>query len=86
MNERIESLMYLAGLTAQGCWDELGAYEREAIKKFAESIVQECASIALKSGSVSNKRKWQLQRQIGFITRFKNISELKNEKILASLG
>lgn len=55
MNERIESLMYLAGLTAQGCWDELGAYEREAIKKFAESIVQECASIALKSGSVSNK-------------------------------
>ena len=42
MNERIEDLMYQAGLTAQGCWDELGTYEQEAIEKLAELIVREC--------------------------------------------
>ena len=42
MNERIEHLMYLAGLTAQGCWDKLDDYDRNAIEKFAELIVREC--------------------------------------------
>jgi len=46
MNERIDNLLYQAGLTAQGCWDELGTYEQEAIEKFAELIVRECAGIA----------------------------------------
>ena len=46
MNERIEHLMYLAGLTAQGCWDKLDDYDRTAIEKFAELIVRECAKIA----------------------------------------
>jgi hypothetical protein len=46
MNERIDNLLYQAGLTAQGCWDELGTYEQEAIEKFAELIVRECARIA----------------------------------------
>ena len=45
MNERLESLMYLAGLTAQGCWDEMDAYDRQAIEKFAKLIVRECANI-----------------------------------------
>lgn len=45
MNKRFEDLMYHAGLTAQGCWDELGTYEREAIEKFAELIVKECAGL-----------------------------------------
>ena len=43
MNERIEHLMYQAGLTAQGCWDKLDDYDRTAIEKFAELIVNECA-------------------------------------------
>jgi len=43
VNQRFEDLMYHAGLTAQGCWDELGIYEQEAIEKFAELIVRECA-------------------------------------------
>ena len=43
MNERIEHCLYQAGLTASGCWDELGTYEQEAIEKFAELIVRECA-------------------------------------------
>lgn len=42
MNERFESLMYHAGMTAQGCWDEMDSYQREAIEKFALLIVQEC--------------------------------------------
>ena len=42
MNERIDKLMYHAGLTAQGCWDEMDEYDRKAIEKFAELIVQEC--------------------------------------------
>ena len=46
MNERIEHCLYQAGLTASGCWDELGTYEQEAIEKFAELIVRECALTA----------------------------------------
>ena len=42
MNERIDKLMYHAGLTAQGCWDEMDEYDRKAIEKFAELIVDEC--------------------------------------------
>ena len=46
MNENIENCLYQAGLTAQGCWDELDDYAREGIEKFALLIVQECAQIA----------------------------------------
>jgi hypothetical protein len=42
MNTQFEELMYQAGLTAQGCWDEMDGYAHEAIEKFAELIVQEC--------------------------------------------
>ena len=38
--------MYQAGLTAQGCWDQMDDYDRTAILKFAELIIQECASFA----------------------------------------
>ena len=46
MNERIDKLMYHAGLTAQGCWDEMDEYDRKAIEKFAELLVQECCEVA----------------------------------------
>ena len=45
MNERIEHCLYQAGLTAQGCWDELDDYARQNIEKFAELIVRECAQV-----------------------------------------
>ena len=45
MNKRIEDLMYHAGLTAQGCWDEMDEYDRKAIEKFAELIVKECMNV-----------------------------------------
>ena len=44
-NNKIDDLMYQAGLTAQGCWDEMDEYNRTAILKFAELIVQECLEI-----------------------------------------
>lgn len=42
MNERIDNLMYHAGLTASGCWDEMDEYDRNAIMKLTELIVREC--------------------------------------------
>jgi len=44
MNDRFEHLMYQAGMTAQGCWDEMDGYQREAVEKFAALIVRECAN------------------------------------------
>ena len=45
MNERIEHCLYQAGLTAQGCWDELDDYAKQGIEKFAQLIVEECIEI-----------------------------------------
>ena len=42
---KFDDLMYRAGLTAQGCWDEMDEYDRNAIQKFAELIVRECIEI-----------------------------------------
>ena len=49
MNERIEHCLYQAGLTAQGCWDELDDYAKECIEKYAELIVKECGEVAYKA-------------------------------------
>jgi hypothetical protein len=47
MNDEIFlRLHYHSGLVAQGCWDQLDEYAREAIMRFGELIVQECAEIA----------------------------------------
>lgn len=46
MNKRIEDLMYQAGLTAQGCWDEMDPYDRDAVLNLVESVVRECAQVA----------------------------------------
>ena len=45
MNDKLDDLMYQAGLTAQGCWDHMDDYDRAAILKFAELIVRECANL-----------------------------------------
>ena len=42
---KFDDLMYRAGLTAQGCWDEMDDYDRKAIEKFAELIVRECMNV-----------------------------------------
>ena len=45
MTDKFDDLMYQAGLTAQGCWDQMDDYDRTAILKFAELIVRECLDI-----------------------------------------
>lgn len=49
MNEKFDDLLYAAGLTAQGCWDEMDDYDREAILKFGELVVRKCADHILNS-------------------------------------
>lgn len=39
MTEPFDELLYKAGLTAQGCWDQLDRYDQEAIIKFAKLVV-----------------------------------------------
>jgi hypothetical protein len=34
--------MYEAGMTAQGCWDELDSYQQESIERLANLIIKEC--------------------------------------------
>lgn len=45
IGNKFDDLMYHAGLTAQGCWDEMDLYDRKAIEKFAELIVKECIAV-----------------------------------------
>jgi hypothetical protein len=52
MNKRLEDLMYLSGMTAQGCWDSMDDYQRQAVEKFAQLIVKECGYRADVFGSL----------------------------------
>jgi len=67
MNERIEHCLYHAGLTAQGCWDELDDYARQGIEKFAELIVRECCDIVGAGGEFASRPKLveKLQEHFG---------------------
>jgi hypothetical protein len=53
MNERIEHCLYQAGLTAQGCWEDLDTYTQEGIEKFAELIVRECVNREALLGAIA---------------------------------
>lgn len=53
MNERIKELAEQAGLQP---FEDCGPGYVYKMEKFAELIVRKCASIALKSGSVPNKK------------------------------
>jgi hypothetical protein len=46
MNTNLEDLMYQAGLAAQGSWDAMDQYDRDAVIRFARLIVWECANRA----------------------------------------
>ena len=45
MNQHIEDLMYQSGLTADGCWNEMDAYDRGAIERLIELVVKDCIGI-----------------------------------------
>lgn len=43
MNELIEHYLYESGLTADGCWNELDDYAKEAILRFGELLLRDAA-------------------------------------------
>ena len=55
-NDLIEDLMYQSGLTASGCWDELGEYEKKAIEKFGQLLIKEFTDILENQVSVQTHR------------------------------
>lgn len=63
MNELIEHCLYESGLTADGCWNELDDYAKEAIERFAELIVRECAAQVDHIRDVGGKTKGDLIRE-----------------------
>ena len=46
MDKKFENALYMSGLTAQGCWDELDDYAKQAIIKFGECVVKETLQVA----------------------------------------
>jgi hypothetical protein len=88
VNERFESLMYHAGMTAQGCWDEMDSYQREAVEKLALLIVRECANwINENVGMINEDARADLHKHFGvekchFTLTQTNvgIAEFKNER------
>ena len=50
MNAKIEDLMYQAGLTASGCWDEMDDYDQQAIEKLVKLIIDDCAGLVENEG------------------------------------
>ncbi len=52
MNNNFENLLYDAGLIAQGCWDELDDYAREAIVQFGQLVVQDCIRVVHQQGII----------------------------------
>lgn len=53
MTDNFDDLLYLSGLTAQGCWEELDEYDRAAVLRFGQLVVEKCADISLK-----NSHRW----------------------------
>ena len=48
-----DDLLYESGLTAQGCWEEMDEYDREAVLRFGQMVAEKSAEVALK-----NSRRW----------------------------
>jgi hypothetical protein len=80
MNQRFEDLMYHAGLTASGCWDELGVYEKEAIEKFAELIVSECMDCSTWVGKVNKNAKEPIHTARAINQRIKKRFEVEERE------
>jgi hypothetical protein len=51
MNQPLEDLMYRAGLAADGCWDQLDQYDRDAIIRLSHMIVEQCSKLIIERGT-----------------------------------
>lgn len=40
-----DDLLYLSGLTAQGCWDQMDTYDHAAIRRLVQLVAQRCHEI-----------------------------------------
>ena len=47
MTSKFEDLMYLSGLTAQGSWDTFDLYDKTAVLKFADLVVESCRAVLM---------------------------------------
>ena len=48
MNKHLDHCLYLAGLTASGCWEDLDTYTQEGIERFADFIIAEAIAVVQK--------------------------------------
>ena len=55
---KLDDLMYHAGMTAQGCWDEMDSYQQEAIMKLSQLIAKECMDIIVQNRKYASQHKW----------------------------
>jgi hypothetical protein len=55
---KIDDLMYHAGMTAQGCWDEMDSYQQESIMKLSQLIAKECMDIIVQNRKYAGQHKW----------------------------
>jgi hypothetical protein len=58
MSDKLDELMYKSGLTAQGCWDEMDQYNREAIIRFGNEIIAHCIGVLKGNEFYAKKYKW----------------------------
>jgi hypothetical protein len=64
MNEKFEDLLYRAGLTAQGCWDELGTYEQDAIERLYQLMVEEFSVFARQHNLENADRSYMIHQAV----------------------
>lgn len=58
MNERIDELMYHAGLTAQGSWDEMDKYDQEAIMRLVHLVIEDVLDQVQERAHCTGDRDW----------------------------
>jgi hypothetical protein len=86
MNTAMEDLMYRAGLTASGCWDNMDDYDRKAIEKFAELIVQECIGIADEYDGVGSTIVSRIKKHFGVEDRAVPILSADEQALFAVIA
>lgn len=70
MTDKFDDLMYEAGLTAQGCWDQMDEYDKEAILRFADLIVKDCINVLNRRfmGDL-NREDWEVRRCVADVKK-----------------
>lgn len=64
MNKKFDDLLYSAGLTAQGCWDELDDYARDAIERLYRLTVEEFALFARQHNLENADRSYMIHQAV----------------------